>query len=169
MVELRHQIVEIQESIMKITQSIQNGIQLMSALIFIFALNVVVLADKKSDEHSAKHKSHETVEVYIIEPSDGATVPTSFTVKFGLKGMNVAPAGSDMANSGHHHLLIDSDKLPKKDIPMGSNVKHFGKGQTETALTLEKGVHTLQLIIGDKFHIPMADMVISEKISITVE
>ena len=154
---------------MKIKQSIENGIQIISALMFIFALNVVVLADNKSDKDSSKDKSHKTAEVYIIEPLDGAKVSTTFAVKFGLKGMHVAPAGSDMPNSGHHHLLIDSDTLPKKDIPMGTNVKHFGKGQTETTLTLEKGVHTLQLIIGDKFHIPMADSVISKKITITVE
>ena len=28
---------------------------------------------------------------------------------FGLKGMGIAPAGIKFDNTGHHHLLIDSD------------------------------------------------------------
>lgn len=154
---------------MKKIQSLRNGIKFSGAVIIVFFFNLSVLADENSDKHTEQHKSHKAVEVYIIEPLNGAKVSTTFTVKFGLKGMNVAPAGSDMANSGHHHLLIDSDKMPKKGVPMGNDVQHFGKGQTETTLTLDKGVHTLQLIIGDKSHIPLAEMLNSEKITITVE
>lgn len=107
-------------------------------------------------------------EVYFIEPSDGATVPTSFTVKFGLKGMGVAPAGTDRPATGHHHLLIDQD-LPPLDQPMGGDIMHFGGGQTETEVTLEPGAHTLQLLVGDHRHIPHDPPVASERISIVVE
>jgi hypothetical protein len=106
---------------------------------------------------------------YIISPANGATVPQTFTVKFGLKNMDVAPAGTMKENSGHHHLLIDMDKLPAMDQPMGQDVKHFGKGQTETEVTLPPGKHTLQLILGDYAHRPHNPPVVSEKIEITVK
>jgi len=106
---------------------------------------------------------------YIISPKDGDTVEKTFTVKFGLKGMGVAPAGTDRKHTGHHHLLVDGEKLPAMDKPMGKGVKHFGGGQTETTLTLESGEHTLQLILGDKMHQPHNPPVVSEKITITVK
>ncbi len=110
-----------------------------------------------------------TANVYIISPKDGAIVDATFTVKFGLKGMGVAPAGVERQNTGHHHLLIDKKTLPAFNIPMGGDVIHFGGGQTETTLTLPKGQHTLQLILGDHHHIPHKPAVVSKKITITVE
>ncbi len=106
---------------------------------------------------------------YIISPQDGATVGRTFTVKFGLSGFGVAPAGVDLPNTGHHHLLIDVETLPPSGMPMGKDVRHFGGGQTEATITLEPGQHTLQLMLGDKAHVPFDPPVISEKITITVE
>lgn len=106
---------------------------------------------------------------YIISPEDGAVVPTTFTVKFGLKGMGVAPAGTDTPNTGHHHLLVDMAELPPIDQPMGSGIKHFGGGQTETSITLDPGEHTLQIMLGDKNHVPHDPPVLSEKVTIMVE
>ena len=106
--------------------------------------------------------------VYIISPTTGATVASKFTVKFGLRGMGVAPAGTAKAKTGHHHLIVDG-KLPAFNTPMGKDIKHFGGGQTEVQLELSKGVHTLQLIMGDKSHIPHNPPVVSKKIQITVE
>lgn len=113
----------------------------------------------------------EGAQVYFIEPHDGATVGQTFTVRFGLKGMGVAPAGVDVPATGHHHLLVDVASLPLLDAPLPATeqIRHFGKGQTETELTLPPGKHTLQLLIGDKNHVPMDPAVISEKISITVQ
>jgi hypothetical protein len=109
--------------------------------------------------------------VYFIEPQDGATVGSTFTVKFGLSGMGVAPAGTDRENTGHHHILIDLDALPDmtKPLPATDNIVHFGGGQTETELTLPPGEHTLQLLLGNHVHIPHEKPVISDKITITVE
>jgi hypothetical protein len=105
--------------------------------------------------------------VYFIEPSDGDTLPTTFTVKFGLKNMGVAPAGTEKAATGHHHLLIDQD-LPPLDQPMGGDIMHFGGGQTETEVTLEPGQHSLQLLVGDMNHVPHDPPVYSEQITVTV-
>lgn len=113
--------------------------------------------------------SPEGASVYIISPEDGATVCEEFTIRFGLKGMGVAPAGTEKENTGHHHLLIDAEELPPMGQPMGKDVKHFGGGQTEAIIKLPKGQHTLQLILGNHLHIPHNPPVVSEKITITVE
>jgi hypothetical protein len=109
-------------------------------------------------------------EVYIIAPKDGATVNGPVTVVFGLKGMGVAPAGIKMENTGHHHLLIDSDLPADLGQPLPANEKtvHFGKGQTETTLTLPPGKHTLQLVFADLLHVPHDPALVSKKITITV-
>ena len=107
--------------------------------------------------------------VYFVGLKDGQTVSTTFTVNFGLKGMGVAPAGSDKENSGHHHLLIDTE-LPQLDQPIPSdfNHLHFGAGQTEAEVTLPEGEHTLQLVLGDKNHVPNTIPLISERIKVRV-
>ncbi len=111
-----------------------------------------------------------TPTAYIISPSHGETVTSPVTVKFGLKGMGVAPAGVEQNNTGHHHLLIDLDSLPDtgKPIPADDQHVHFGGGQTETTVELEPGEHTLQLLLGDHLHRPHSKPVMSEKITITV-
>lgn len=110
-------------------------------------------------------------QAYIMEPTDGNTVPETFTVKFGLSGMDLAPAGVDQANTGHHHLLIDQPELPDltASLPATEQIRHFGKAQTETELTLEPGKHTLQLVVGNYLHIPHDNPVISEPITIKVQ
>lgn len=116
-------------------------------------------------------KAPEGAKVYFITPADGATVDKTFTVKFGLKGMGVAPAGVDMPDTGHHHLLVDLKEQPAMNLPlpMTDNIRHFGKGQTETEITLPPGKHTLQLLVGDKNYVPLEPTVESEKITVTVK
>ena len=108
-------------------------------------------------------------EVYFIAPADGATLTSPVTVKFGLKGMGIAPAGIAFDNTGHHHLIIDAD-LPPLDapIPADANHVHYGKGQTEATIELKPGKHTLQLLLGDYLHIPHDPAVVSKKITVTV-
>jgi Domain of unknown function (DUF4399) len=82
--------------------------------------------------------------VSILEPTDNATVPTTFKVRFGVKGMDVAPAGDIVTNSGHHHLLINLDSIPAgESVPFTEKHMHFGKGQTETEVKLPPGVYKL--------------------------
>ena len=105
---------------------------------------------------------------YIISPQDGATVESPVTMRFGLSGMGVAPAGTVRKNTGHHHLLINRD-VPDMGMPMGPGVKHFGGDQTEAVVELAPGAHTLQLLLGDHAHVPHDPPVLSEKITITVK
>lgn len=116
-----------------------------------------------------KTLSPEGAQAYIVEPANGATVGTTFTVVFGLKGMGVAPAGVQANNTGHHHLLVDGVQVPDLNLPLGADVTHFGAGQTQTTLTLTPGQHTLQLILGDHLHIPHNPAVVSEQITVTVQ
>src|ERR1700675_1645583 len=109
-------------------------------------------------------------EVYIIAPGDGATLHGPVTVRFGLTAMGIAPAGVKFDNTGHHHLLIDTE-LPadlSQPLPMSDSIRHFGKGQTETTLELPPGKHTLQLLFADLTHTPFTPNVASKKITITV-
>jgi hypothetical protein len=109
--------------------------------------------------------------VYFITPRNGATVHGPVTVKFGLKGMGVAPAGIKFDNTGHHHLLIDTDFSSLNldaPLPATDKILHFGKGQTETTLTLAPGTHTLEIVFADYLHTSFDPPLHSKKITITV-
>jgi hypothetical protein len=118
---------------------------------------------------NGKHPSPPGAKVYFVSPVNGAYVPLTFTVRFGLIGMGIAPAGVEKANSGHHHLLVDTT-LPSLDepIPSDENHLHFGAGQTEATLTLPRGKHTLQLLLGDANHVPHSPPVYSAPITVFV-
>lgn len=121
--------------------------------------------------------------VFIVSPADGATVDKTFTVKFGIEGMALKPAGDQTPHSGHHHLFVDVDKAPVADqplptslmpegnhpLPAGPQVLHFGKAQTEATITLTPGKHTLQLVLGDQYHVPFKPSVESKKITVNVK
>jgi hypothetical protein len=136
---------------------------LLAAFLTLLILDCALAADRTPSPKGA--------EVYIISPKDGAVVNSPVTVRFGLKGMGIAPAGVAFENTGHHHLLVDVD--PPADLgqplPNDAHSMHFGKGQTETELKLPPGRHTLQLVLGDQLHIPHDPPVMSKKITITVK
>jgi hypothetical protein len=109
--------------------------------------------------------------LYIILPEDGATVKGAFWCRFGLRNMGVAPAGHDFPNTGHHHLLIDTNEPinPNEPIPHDKKHLHFGGGETEALLDLPPGKHTLQLVLGDRDHFSFNPPLISKRITITVK
>lgn len=122
-----------------------------------------------ADDGVPRTPSPEDAKVYIIEPADGAEVRSPLTVRFGLSGMGVAPAGTQKAGTGHHHLIIDAP-VPPAGAPIPADLKHrhFGGGQTEVTLDLSPGRHTLQLVLGDHAHVPHDPPVVSEVVTITV-
>lgn len=108
--------------------------------------------------------------LYIISPPNGETVASPVTVRFGLVGMGVAPAGVASPNTGHHHLIIDSPVPPfGAPLPKDDTHLHFGGGQTETSVALAPGTHTLQLVLADKDHVPHEPPLVSDAITITVK
>ena len=114
----------------------------------------------------------EGASVYFISIKNGDTLSNPVTIQFGLKGMGVAPAGTEKEHTGHHHLLIDEslegDEL-NEPIPADEQHVHFGGGQTEKTLELPAGTHTLQLVLGDWSHSPHNPPIMSEKITVTVK
>lgn len=113
-------------------------------------------------------------QAYFINLADGDVVTSPVLIRFGLSGMGIAPAGLQgeaTAKTGHHHLLINAelkgDDL-KNPIPADEQHIHFGSGQTEARVSLPKGRHTLQLVLGDWTHVPHDKPVMSERITITV-
>lgn len=109
--------------------------------------------------------------LYIGWPNNGEVLRgTSIKVWFGLRNMGVAPAGVNLATAGHHHLIIDAEVSDAGEpIPNNEQYLHFGKGQTETIVTLPKGKHTLQLNFADKDHMQFDPPLVSKKITITVK
>lgn len=99
--------------------------------------------------------------VYFKEPKDGAVLPTTFTVKFGVNGMRVKPAGELEVGTGHHHLIIRPiEKGAKKKfslaektvVPTDETHIHYGKGQEEAEITLKPGEYFLTLQFADGAH-----------------
>jgi len=114
----------------------------------------------------------EGAEVYFIGLEDGMTVSSPVLVRFGARGIGIAPAGVDREGTGHHHLIvneaIEGDELDYA-IPSDDNHLHFGGGQTEARVELPPGTHTLQLVMGDMNHVPHDPPIASAPITVTVE
>jgi hypothetical protein len=148
----------------------------------LMVLSLAACGDSSTPGHDGAHKegaptaetagrtpSPPGAKVWIIEPLDGATVKNPITVRFGVEGMKVVPAGTDEPDSGHHHLLIDAKVDDGTAIPADGQHIHYGKGQTEGTIELSPGKHTLQDVFADKNHIPFDPPVQSDVVTITVE
>jgi len=107
--------------------------------------------------------------VYIISPENGEEVQSPVTVVFGIKGAGIAPAGIDLPNTGHHHLIVDSELASMATpIPADAQHIHFGGGQTEATVELSAGEHVLQLALGDYLHIPHDPPLLSDPVTVQV-
>ncbi len=127
---------------------------------------------------SGETPSNPDAKVYFVNIEDGATVSSPFKAVFGLSGMGVAPAGTEKEMTGHHHLLTnrvpfgegpDDSEMTDTGLFADDNHRHFGGGQTEVMLDLAPGQHTLQLVLGDLYHVPHDTPIAGEWITITVE
>jgi hypothetical protein len=149
----------------------------------LLALSLTACGDSGTPAHDEAHKEGQPVaeaiprtpspagaKVWLIEPKDGETVKNPITIKFGVEGMKVVPAGTDEPDSGHHHLYIDTTVVDDDAaVPADAQHIHYGKGQTEATIELAPGKHTLQDVFADKGHIPFEPPVQSDPITITVE
>jgi hypothetical protein len=140
----------------------------MSRLVFAFGVCFMAATIFAADRSAAPAGAR----VYFIAPQNGAKLHGPVTIKFGLAGMGIAPAGIKFDNTGHHHLLVDTDVSELKmdaPIPASDKIVHFGKGQTETTLNLPPGKHSLQLVFADSLHQSFDPPLTSKKITITVD
>ena len=147
------------------TGSFRRGARFAAALL----LATTALPTAPLAQQPGRQASPRGALAYFHYPLDGLSVPERFTVRIGLKEMGVAPAGIEKPLTGHHHLLIDVDEpVTGQPIPSDYNHIHLGNGQTEVVVTLPKGPHTLQLLLGDHAHVPHDPPVLSRKIKIYV-
>lgn len=142
----------------------------MKHLFLTVAAGILLAGGAFADGH--RIPAPEGARAYIISPVDGSTVSNPVTVVFGLEGMGVAPAGTEKENTGHHHLLINTDPNAldlDSGLPATDQIVHFGGGQTQVTKELPAGTHTLQLLLGDWSHVPHNPPVMSEVVTITVK
>ena len=132
-----------------------------------FVIMIAILSPLPS---ALAHKANKDARVFFVNLADGMTVSNPIRIKFGAKGIHIAPIGVDKHRTGHHHLLIDvANPISMDDIiPFDEQHIHYINGEAETAITLLPGQHTLQLVLGDEEHEPWANWLVSDKITITV-
>ena len=129
-------------------------------------IEVEVVADPDEKPRSVAAPA---AKVFFIDLQDGATIPARARIRFGVENIQISPAGTKIANGGHHHLLVDTELPPlDREIPSDFNHIHFGRGQTETELNLPPGEHTLQLLMADHDHVPHDPPVMSPRIRVRV-
>jgi hypothetical protein len=111
----------------------------------------------------------EGARVFFVEPADQGKLKSPLIVKFGVDKMTVKPAGDLVEGTGHHHLIIGPAGIEVgKQVPADDQHIHYGKGQTETELTLEPGEYDLTLQFADGMHMSYGPTLAST-IHITVE
>ena len=134
-------------------------------------ISVAMLSVVSQAETPLSSTIADDAQVWFVSPKDQSQVSSPVTIIFGSSNLNIAPAGDNQPNSGHHHLLVDMEELPALDMPLPASdqVIHFGKGQSEATIELSPGSHSLQLLLGNYAHVPHSRPVMSEKITIVVE
>ena len=134
-------------------------------------ISVAMLSVVSQAETPLSSTIADDAQVWFVSPKDQSQVSSPVTIIFGSSNLNIAPAGDNQPNSGHHHLLVDMEELPALDMPLPASdqVIHFGKGQTEATIALSPGSHSLQLLLGNYAHVPHSRPVMSEKITIVVK
>jgi hypothetical protein len=145
-----------------------NSRFLLYAFLFSVSSGLVFAGEGQPGAH--RSESPDGAAVSFANLADGDVLPPQFLVEFSITGMGIAPAGVKIDNTGHHHLLIDVVELPdfNQPLPASDNIRHFGKGQSETELKLPEGQHSLQLLLADHAHIPHNPPIMSEVIVIVV-
>ena len=107
--------------------------------------------------------------VFFVSPADGTALASPVKVEMGVKGMTVQPAGVPSAGTGHHHIIVDGGGLDAgATVPADETHIHYGKGQTETELTLSPGQHTLTLQFANGLHQSYGPQ-LSTTITVTVQ
>tara|TARA_Y100000022_G_C13230903_1_gene367294 strand:- start:425 stop:841 length:417 start_codon:yes stop_codon:yes gene_type:complete len=115
--------------------------------------------------------NHTKPSIELLGIEDGKKYTSPIKLDFVVKNMKVNKAGVKEKNSGHHHLLINLEKLPDltKPLPMNEYIIHYGKGQTSATIELKKGKNTIQLLFADYSHTPHKIPLITKKFTIFID
>ncbi|WP_043463557.1 DUF4399 domain-containing protein [Kitasatospora sp. MBT66] len=120
----------------------------------------------------------EGAQVFFVSPAAGATVEKTFTVKLGVEGMGLKPAGDQTPHTGHLVVAIDAPAF-RSDQPVPTSrvepgavlatpaVVNLSKAETTAEFVLAPGQHTLRAEIVDQYHVPFKPSISSE-ITVTV-
>jgi hypothetical protein len=117
----------------------------------------------------AKPTLHDDAKVFFTSPADGASVTSPVAIEFGLQGAEVKPAGENVDNSGHHHLIINGTGIEQgRVVPKDETHIHYGGGQTSAEVTLAPGQYTLTMQFANFQHLSYgAAAAASIKITVT--
>ncbi len=138
---------------------------LLAAALVVSSGTLVSCAHKQSGSAGANQS------VFFVSPANGATVPQTFKVQFGVKNLTVKPALEDIENknAGHHHLLVNLDSMPEgQAIPFTDQHIHFGKGQTEAEVKLPPGRYKLTMQFANGAHVSYGPR-LSQTITVNVQ
>ena len=147
-----------------------RNIASMATSVCLLAFSVQAAHAATAEKAATPDKSANAAQsVSLLEPANGATVSSPFKVRFGVKGLTVAPAGEIAAGSGHHHLVINAGSVAAgTSVPFDDKHIHFGKGQTETEVTLPPGTYKLTAQFANGAHQSYGPAM-SQTISVTVK
>ncbi len=127
--------------------------------------------EEEPDSGAGAEASAPAMAVRLVEPADGAVIDgSSVRIVLEVEGLEIVPAGTVQARSGHHHLLVNTGLTPAgQPIPATSGVHiHLGQAQTDYELTdLEPGDYTVIAVVGDAVHVPL-DPPVVDTVTFTV-
>ena len=110
-------------------------------------------AQAENEQAEVEDEGAAAPEVSFRQPTSNAIVPPTFVVKMGAVGVAVDPSGDVVPDSGHFHILVDTDFIPAGEvIPDDEQHLHYGDASLETELTLPPGEHILRLQFADGLH-----------------
>ena len=145
---------------MPISHSLLTRIALSLSCLFAFS---ACPAEKKADQNdNTQTKTHTDTHtevpanksVSFLSPANNDKIKSPVKVIMQAQGMKVEASGEIIPDSGHHHLIVDGEGIPKgQAVPKDATHIHFGKGQTETELELAPGKHTLTLQFANGAHL----------------
>lgn len=139
------------------------------ALVAVAALSLLGAAC--GDDDAAETPVETTVpdgpSVAFASPEDGASVANPVAVEFSAVEFALEPAGDVHEGAGHLHVMVDVPCVEVgQPIPRDAQHVHFGKGQTEGAIDLAVGEHTLCLQAGDGSHVALD---LTDEVTVTVD
>ncbi len=143
-----------------------------SALVFLVLFGLVTACNDNKTEGSEEATEHDMqsmepnpndppmpeipadAKVYFGNLIDGQEVSSPFEVEMRVTDLSVDTANGILKPaSGHHHILVDIDSIPTKEVIMKDSVHiHFGNAQTSAELSLPPGEHKLTLQFADAMH-----------------
>lgn len=126
-------------------------------------IHVALDGDGMQDRITVHVENYTAPLVRFSQPSYGDTVEGTVRVVAEVENVDLEAAGY------HLHVLINTDcVIGGQRIPEGENYVHLDEGETEAALDLPAGAHTLCLQLGDEDEIALSNRGARDTINVIV-